>query len=367
MEDITPELLSEIEKEFDSAMKNNRKITELYEKVRDGTATYREANDFAIEVGESLAAAFKRSLSSDVLPDGKMYYNIANRIIPETLQHNYELISEAATQVQEALNSHAGISIKAIKPELNTDRINGLVEKVSDAERYDEVAWVLDEPVVNFSQSIVDDYIRKNADFQGKAGMRPKVIRTAVGKGCEWCQKMAGTYDYPNVPHDIYRRHERCRCTVEYEPGSGKRQNVHTKEWKSAGEYDKIEKRKKIRAGHQNAESPKAREARIDQENALGLAEQISAHPKMLQSYTPDKLKELLEKNGYEVKPLGQGKLKNIPFEDGGGYRVHYGGDGILQYHPEKKSHHGGAYYKISTGKGGKHRYDTKGEEKTDD
>lgn len=60
------------------------------------------------------------------------------------------------------------------------------------------------------------------------------------------------------------------------------------------------------------------------------------------------------------------GSLKGIKFEDGGGYKVNFGGDGILQYHPEKNSHHNGAYYKISTGKEGRKRYDLEGEEKTD-
>ena len=44
--------------------------------------------------------------------------------------------------------------------------------------------------------------------------------------------------------------------------------------------------------------------------------------------------------------------------------KINFGGDGILQYHPTKKSHHGGAYYKISTGKGGTKRYELDGTEK---
>lgn len=232
MEDITPELLSKIEKAFKAAIEKNKKITVLYERIRDGTATYQEANEFAIEIGESLAEAFKNHLSADILPDGRMYYNIASRIIPETLQHNHELITEVAAKIQEDLNKRAGIGIKAIKPELNEDRIKGLVEKVSNAEDYNDVAWVLDEPIVNFSQSIVDDFIRENVEFQGAAGMRPKIIRTTVGKCCEWCEKLSGTYSYPNIRKDIYRRHERCRCIVTYDPDKGKDiQNVHTKRW----------------------------------------------------------------------------------------------------------------------------------------
>lgn len=67
--------------------------------------------------------------------------------------------------------------------------------------------------------------------------------------------------------------------------------------------------------------------------------------------------------SGCEVKLLQQGKYKGLPFEEGGGYKVNFGGDGILQYHPAKGSHHGGAYYKIATGKHGLRWYNMKGEE----
>ena len=53
-----------------------------------------------------------------------------------------------------------------------------------------------------------------------------------------------------------------------------------------------------------------------------------------------------------------------MPFEDGGGYKVNFEDGGLLQYHPEPHSHHGGEYYKISTGKVGIHRYDINGIEK---
>lgn len=46
----------------------------------------------------------------------------------------------------------------------------------------------------------------------------------------------------------IFRRHERCRCLVTYDPADGSklRQDVHTKKWTSAEENDKIEERKRV-------------------------------------------------------------------------------------------------------------------------
>lgn len=247
MEDITPELLRKIQRDFQSEFNKSKIISGLYEKVRDGTATYAEANDFAIETGKILANAYDRNLSSDVLPDGRMYYNIAQRIINPTMVNNYNLITDVTDKVQQSLNEAAKIGIKPVTPELNQDRIEGIVNRVVNAEHFDDVAWILDEPIVNFSQSIVDDSIRRNAEFHADAGMKPVIVRKLAGGCCEWCARLAGTYTYPNdVPHDVYRRHQRCRCTVDYNPGRGKVQNVHSKQWSGQNELAKLDARKKV-------------------------------------------------------------------------------------------------------------------------
>lgn len=224
--DIVPELLKKIQNDFDTEIDQNKIIAGLYEKVREGAATYLEADEYALEIGNILAESFKKNISADILPDGKMHYNIAKRILDPTLKSNYELITEVTKQVQGKMNKNAGIGIKAIKPELNQDRVDGLVEAVSSAEEYSKVMRVLDEPVKNFSQSIVTDSIKANAEFQHGAGLSPKIQRTAEGKCCKWCQNLARTYDYPNVPREVYQRHDYCRCKVDYVVGK-ERTNVH--------------------------------------------------------------------------------------------------------------------------------------------
>lgn len=196
-----------------------------------------------------MADAFGSEIAPGVLPDDKMYYNIAKRIIGSSLQYNYDLVGDYARDVQTLLNEQAGLSIKGIKPEINQDRIAGIINKISNYETFDQGKWLLDEPVVNFSQSVVDDTVKANADFQYKAGLRPKIIRTEAGNCCDWCKGLAGVYDYPNVPQDVYRRHRFCRCTVDYHPGDGKKQDVWSKKWKDPDKDDKIRERIRISKG----------------------------------------------------------------------------------------------------------------------
>lgn len=246
MKDIAPELLEKIKVQFQEDYKSNKKIQKLLEKLKNKKATYQEANDFALQLGDILSKAFRDNLSSSVLPDGRMYFNIAEKIINDTLHNNYLEISSYAAETQSIMNKQAGLSIKGIRSEINQDRIDGIINRVSSEENFDKIKWILDEPVVNFSQSIVDDTIKKNADTHYKLGLKPKIVRKESGSCCDWCKEVVGVYEYPKVPKGVYRRHRYCRCTVDYHPGDGKRQNIWTKEWKDPEKDANIEARKKI-------------------------------------------------------------------------------------------------------------------------
>ena len=168
---------------------------------------------------------------ADILPDGRLYWNIADRVVRPLLEEDYARIADAAAAAQQALNRQARIGIAPQRAVLDADRVNGLLNKLAEAERFEDAAWALAEPVRTFSRMAVDDVLKANVDFQGRAGLRPRVVRIAESGCCKWCSALAGTYDYPHVPKDVYRRHERCRCRVEYDPGEGRRQNVWNKTW----------------------------------------------------------------------------------------------------------------------------------------
>lgn len=92
---------------------------------------------------------------------------------------------------------------------------------------------------------------------------------------------------------------------------------------------------------------------------------EYNANPRALGKTTPKQKYDDLIAHGVDVKSLGRGAHKGRSFEDGGGFRASIGKDGMsFQYHPEKGSHHGGAYYKVSFGKNGIRRFDMRGNEK---
>lgn len=236
--DIVPELLEKIKEDFFKAAESNAQLERLLLLLQNGEATYLEAHQFSTIIGELVAKALQTNISGEILPDGKMHYNIAERILNDILGTNYKMVSSYSEKVQTNLNLKADIHLKAIKPKINQDRIDGMINRISFEGNFDDVAWMLNEPVVNFANNVVDAFIKANAEFQYKAGLSAKIIRTSTGNCCEWCDAISGTYTYPKVPKDLYRRHKNCDCVVEYFPikGSenfGKHQNSHTKKWVS--------------------------------------------------------------------------------------------------------------------------------------
>lgn len=248
MEDVLPSLLEKINQDFDERAANSKKLKQSMELLKTKKATYIQANEFGIEVGQILSDVLGTNVTVDVLPDGKMYFNIADRLFNSILKKNFDLISGYSTDVQSELNQLAGFKLKSQVPELNQDRIDGIVNRISSEDDFEKILWLLKEPIVTFSQSVVDDTLKKNIDFQAKAGLKPKIVRKLVGKACDWCRNLAGSYDYPNVPSDVYHRHERCRCTVEYDPRSihKLRQDVWSKNWVDPDKDAKIAERKNL-------------------------------------------------------------------------------------------------------------------------
>lgn len=231
MEDIAPQLLEQLQKTFAGKVAASPKLRALEKLIREGKGTYVDAEEYAYLVGQALSQTFGMHLSSAVLPDGRMYYNIAERVLRPLMIEDHDIVAEAALQVQTTLNHKANIGLKPQTVAVNENRIDGIIDRVSNEENFDDIAWILDEPIKNFSMNVVDEILKANVNFQGRSGLRPKIIRKSERKCCEWCSQLSGEYDYPNVPDDVYRRHERCRCTVEYDPGEGKKQDVWTKSW----------------------------------------------------------------------------------------------------------------------------------------
>lgn len=219
---------------FYSKYNDNKKLSRLYQKVRDGTATYAQANEYAIEVGNILAKSYRANL-----PTETMDFETALKLLNNPMNNNYKLISSYCDSVQSILNGKYRMKVNTVIPDVDQDRITGLAKAVSTAVDEVEAVKLFGEPIINYSQSVVDDVIRENAGFASDLGFSPQIIREYEGPhnerghmvDCEYCQSLAGTYDYDDVKSsgsEVYKRHEGCRCTLTYIPNKGASSRMRT-------------------------------------------------------------------------------------------------------------------------------------------
>ena len=132
MTDIVPELMEKIQQKFEGEVKENKKVKEFKVKLNEERATGDDVSMYAVELGNIASNVLISNLTEDVLPNGRMYYNIANRTIKPLLKQIFGLVMEAARTQLEIENKSEKIGIKAIDAEFKEDKINDLMFKLSE-------------------------------------------------------------------------------------------------------------------------------------------------------------------------------------------------------------------------------------------
>lgn len=230
MEDISPSLLKKVQTEFNKSCNSSTKFQKYAKAVQKSNVSYTDAYRYAQELGKIAGDAIIKCISSEALPDGKMYYNIADSVVRPILEHNQKITAQMCTEVQTALNKSANINMKAVKVKNDADRANNILNLISSAEQFDDRAVMLSQAISNFTQSVVDDSIRLNAEAQNDAGLENEITRISTGHCCDWCENLAGTYtsrDAEWKDKSVFSRHDNCNCMITYSPSAGKRKAMY--------------------------------------------------------------------------------------------------------------------------------------------
>ncbi len=235
--DVVPELKAKIEASFNGYVMRDRALKQISNRIRDGTADFKDAHAYAERLGEDLSRALVMNLTEDTLPNGILYYNIAERTVIPGLENNYTLINEAAEQIQKAADQKRKIGLGVVRADFPMERIQGLIDKITqELAPVDTVIRWLQEPIINNSEAFADDFVRTNARVRSDMGLKSIITRIADPKCCDWCAALAGRYEYGKEPAEIYARHEYCRCVVTYQSEKTS-QNVWSKKtWQSSPE-----------------------------------------------------------------------------------------------------------------------------------
>ena len=133
MTDIVPELYKAIESSFNSRMATDPLIRSFNKRLEDGKATSEDVSEYAGRVGECASAALIANLKEENLPDGKLYWNIAERTIRPIFVKAHELINDAAAKVQTIEDEKLGLHLKPIKADFPEERVHAIISRLVDA------------------------------------------------------------------------------------------------------------------------------------------------------------------------------------------------------------------------------------------
>lgn len=130
MEDIVPALYKRIKADYTRRVKKNSTVQSLLDKAEKGSGTQDEISLYARALGGCAAKALEDGLKADNLPDGKIYWFIADRTIKPLFKLVYEQVYAMASTVQTAEDKKNRISIKPQKPAFPAERIETIEGKI---------------------------------------------------------------------------------------------------------------------------------------------------------------------------------------------------------------------------------------------
>lgn len=113
MNDVSPALYEKVNTRFEYYISRDDAIKKANAKLEKGTATFEDAYYFAQALGNCLSDAFE-VITDDDLPDGKMYYNIAQKVVEPFLIRCGDMCNEYSNRVVKLLNEKAGLGLNPV-------------------------------------------------------------------------------------------------------------------------------------------------------------------------------------------------------------------------------------------------------------
>lgn len=130
--DISEELFEKIMNEFNSRYKRNREVSRFIKLVEEERASLEDASLFARGLGDIASETLIAEMTEENLPNGVLYYNIAERTILPLLKHVHGMVNEYAMRIQNYLDEKDGIGIKPVEGDFQEERVHALIQKIVD-------------------------------------------------------------------------------------------------------------------------------------------------------------------------------------------------------------------------------------------
>ena len=224
----TDDVIKKIAKDFKANLNGNTEVRPLIKKMLKGTATYNDADKYALETAKALGKALSDNLQWGALSEVE-YQTVISQVLPAGLESTYESVSNYAGAVQRGLNERYDIKLKVLKTKINAEDILNITKKAKKATAYTEVAGAVNQDTMSFAQNVAVNTMKDNADFQNNVGYTVTVERIYDDVGlhnrkepCQWCIEKEGVWEYADaLANGVFARHPGCGCTIIYHAEKG--------------------------------------------------------------------------------------------------------------------------------------------------
>lgn len=133
MKDIGLELQKSIETAFNERLAIDVVIKAIKLKVENGKATQRDVTMLCKRLGEIASKVLIENIKPEMMPNDKMYWNIAEKAIKPLMIQIHGIVNKVAAEVVEAERKTNGIHIKPIEPVFPEERIESLINNFVNA------------------------------------------------------------------------------------------------------------------------------------------------------------------------------------------------------------------------------------------
>ena len=224
MEDIAPELYKKIQADFTTAVRNDGTIKALVNKGNKTPLSNKELTLIDTRLGEHASKALQKTLTVENLPDGRLYYNIAERTVKPIMEQIYTTSNTLAVKAMQLKDRAAGINIAVARGMDPSGRIRELLDFAANSKTAEEIKNALNLPIKTTALDFNDDFLRANAEVRDGMGFKQTITREYDGVGlangrrpCNWCIGRAGIYESYQEAKDAgaFERHTGCGCTID--------------------------------------------------------------------------------------------------------------------------------------------------------
>ena len=133
MEDVAPKLYEKIHKSFIAKTKRDMDVRSFNVKLSKDQAKPEDVSLYARALGECASSALIENIIQDELPDGKLYWNIAERTITPLIKEVHKMVNDAAIEVQKKADEARNIHLNPVRSEFPEERVRALLNGLMNA------------------------------------------------------------------------------------------------------------------------------------------------------------------------------------------------------------------------------------------